>query len=145
MGFQPVILWTDALIYVLLALSAIGVWYTSRHQHLSQPWRRVARSRTGQAAMVVLLCYAIIGLLDTLHFNPETGKDEHGRAIYSTEVLSLFDQLAGSLRTQREKTYSAPFAIHLFSKETIEQADGTTRRDYPRLTYGGAHLGEDGA
>ncbi len=144
MGFQPVILWTDALIYVLLMLTAVAIWYTSRHQHLSQPWRRVARSRTGQAAMVVLLCYATIGMLDTLHFNPQAGKDEHGRPIYSTEVLSLFDQLAGPLRTQREKTYSAPFAIHLFGKETIEQADGTTRRDYPRLTHGGAHLGEDG-
>ena len=41
-----------------------------------------------------------------------------------------------------EKTYSAPFATHLFAKETIEQADGTQVRDYPRLQYGGAHLTE---
>ena len=44
------------------------------------------------------------------------------------------------LRTQREKTYSAPFATHLFSKENIEQPDGSMLRDYPRLVYGGAHL-----
>ena len=144
MGFQPVILWTDALIFLLLLLTAVAVWYTRLHPHLSQPWKRVARSRTGQAAMVILLCYAIIGLLDTLHFNPQSGENEQGEPIYSTEVLSLFDTLAGPLRTQREKTYSAPFAIHLFSKETIEQADGSTRRDYPRLQYGGAHLGADG-
>jgi peptide/nickel transport system permease protein len=63
--------------------------------------------------------------------------------VYSTEVLSLFDHLADDLRTQREKTYSAPFATHLFSKENIEQPDGSMLREYPRLVYGGAHLGDD--
>ena len=115
MNFQPVILWTDALIYLLLLLTLSFVWYTRRHEHLMQPWKRVARSRTGQAAMMVLLFYVIVGLLDTLHFHPQVGEDARGKPIYSTEVLSLFDQIAGSLGTQREKTYSAPFAVHLFS------------------------------
>ncbi|MGB5252338.1 MAG: ABC transporter permease [Sedimenticolaceae bacterium] len=140
MAFQPVILWTDALIYLLLGLATAMVWHTRRHEHLAAPWRRVARSRTGQAAMVVLLFYVVVGLLDTLHFNPQSGVDDQGEPIYSTEVLSLFDHMAGPLRTQREKTYSAPFATHLFSKENIEQPDGSMRRDYPRLIYGGAHL-----
>lgn len=145
MPFQPVVLWTDALIYLLLLLAGASVWYTRRHRHLMQPWRRVARSRTGQAAMVVLSFYVVVGLLDTLHFHPVSGEDDEGRPIYSTEVLSLFDQIAGPLRTQREKTYSAPFATHLFSKENIELPDGTTVRDYPRLEYGGAHLDADGS
>jgi len=140
MAFQPVILWTDALIYLLLGLTAAMVWHTRRHEHLAAPWQRVARSRTGQAAMVVLLFYVVVGLLDTLHFNPQSGVDDQGQPIYSTEVLSLFDHIAGPLRTQREKTYSAPFATHLFSKENIEQPDGSTLRAYPRLIYGGAHL-----
>ncbi|MGB5451772.1 MAG: ABC transporter permease [Sedimenticolaceae bacterium] len=140
MVFQPVILWTDALIYLLLVLAAGMVWYTRRYEHLMQPWKRVAGSRTGQAAMVVLLCYVAVGLLDTLHFHPKSGEDGQGRPIYSTEVLSLFDEIAGPLRTQREKTYSEPFATHLFSKENIEQPDGSIVRDYPRLLYGGADL-----
>jgi peptide/nickel transport system permease protein len=90
--------------------------------------------------MVVLLFYVVVGLLDTLHFNPQSGVDDQGEPIYSTEVLSLFDHVVGPLRTQREKTYSAPFATHLFSKENIEQPDGSMLRDYPRLIYGGAHL-----
>jgi peptide/nickel transport system permease protein len=142
MPFQPVVLWTDALIYLLLVLTAVTVWHTRRHEHLARPWRRVAGSRTGQAAMVVLAFYVVVGLLDTLHFNPQTGVDEQGGPIYSTEVLSLFDHLAGPLRTQREKTYSAPFATHLFNKENIEQPDGSMLRDYPRLEYGGAHLAD---
>ncbi|MCB1728711.1 MAG: ABC transporter permease, partial [Gammaproteobacteria bacterium] len=72
MPFQPVILWTDALIYLLLGLAMAMVWYTRRYEHLLQPWRRVAGSRTGQATMVVLAFYLLIGLLDTLHFNPKT-------------------------------------------------------------------------
>jgi peptide/nickel transport system permease protein len=143
MGFQPVILWTDALIYLLLLLTAAGTWYTRRHEHLLMPWRRVVSSRSGQAAMVVLLFYIVIGLLDTLHFNPQSGTDAEGQVVYSTEVLSLFDHLADDLRKQREKTYSAPFATHLFSKENIEQPDGSMLREYPRLVYGGAHLGDD--
>ncbi|MCB1790394.1 MAG: ABC transporter permease [Gammaproteobacteria bacterium] len=144
MSFQPVILWTDALVYLLVFLLAITVWHTRRHQHLLMPWRRVAQSRIGQATMVILAFYVIVGLLDTLHFNPRSGEDEQGRAVYSTEVLSALDVIAGPLRTQREKTYSAPFATHLFSKETIERASGETVRDYPRLQYGGAHLAESG-
>jgi peptide/nickel transport system permease protein len=44
------------------------------------------------------------------------------------------------MRTQVEKTYSAPFALYAFSKETIELDDGLTKRDYPRLIFGGSHL-----
>jgi len=132
------------MVYVLLTLAMGMAWYTRRHEHLMQPWRRVAGSRTGQAAMVVLAFYVSVGLLDTLHFSPKTGEDEQGRVVYSTEVLSLFDVVAGPLRTQREKTYSAPFATHLFSKETIQREDGGSVRDYPRLLYGGRHLDASG-
>ncbi|MCB1786116.1 MAG: ABC transporter permease [Chromatiaceae bacterium] len=144
MAFQPVILWTDALVYLLLGLAVAGGLYTRRHDHLAQPWRRVAESRTGQAAVVVLAFYVLVGLLDTLHYHPRVSGDEQGEPVYSTEILSVFDLLAGPLRTQREKTYSEPFATHLFSKETITRDDGTTVRDFPRLTFGGAHLPEDG-
>jgi peptide/nickel transport system permease protein len=55
-------------------------------------------------------------------------------------VDSVLDALLAPLRTRLEKTYSAPLAIHLFQKETLERPDGTTVRDFPRLAYGGAHL-----
>ena len=145
MAFEPVVLWTDALIYLLLVLVGLTVWHTRRHQHLLRPWRRVAASRTGQVAMVVLAFYVIVGLLDTLHFKPRIDQADDGQAIYSTEVLSLFDHLAGPLRTQRETTYSAPFAIHAFSRQTMQKEDGSSVREYPRLLYGGAHLADDGA
>jgi peptide/nickel transport system permease protein len=58
------------------------------------------------------------------------------------EVLSVLDVLVGPLRTRVEKTYSAPFATHLYTRENIEQPDGSMLRDYPRLKYAGSHLAD---
>ena len=67
--------------------------------------------------------------------NPQVGEPQ-----YSTEILSLLDVVLRPLREHTERSYSAPFATHAFSKELIELPDGGTRRDYPRLEHGGAHL-----
>ncbi len=136
MPFQPVFLVTDVLIYVLLtAAIAFGV-YASRREHLRAPWRQVARRPLAMAAMVILSAYVFIGLLDSVHFRERLPDQDQ----YSSEVLSLLDKIATPLRTRVEKTYSAPFAVHGFTKETVEHPDGSITREYPRLLYGGAHL-----
>ncbi|MEW7980116.1 MAG: ABC transporter permease [Candidatus Sedimenticola endophacoides] len=141
---QPlVILWTDALIFLLLA-GALGFgFYASRREHLRAPWRFVIRSRVGLGTLVVLSFYLLIGLLDSVHFHPPADPaGRNGGTLHSSEVISLFDHLVSGLRSRQEKTYSAPLATHLYAKETIELADGSTVRDYPRLEYGGAHLAD---
>jgi len=140
MPFQPVILATDALIYLLLLLAVGFAWYTRRHSHLRAPWRRVAANRTAMGTLVVIATYVLIGLLDTLHFHPASGTDGDGNRRYASEVLSVLDLLATPLREHREKTYSAPFATHLYGRETIELPGGGQVRGYPRLKWGGAHL-----
>jgi peptide/nickel transport system permease protein len=138
---MPVVLWTDALIYLLLALAAGFAAYASRREHLREPWRRVVRSRVGVSALVILGFYVAVGLLDSLHFHPrEEGRTESGDSVYSPEVLSLLDLWLTPLREHQEKTYSAPFATHLFAKESMELPDGRVIRGYPRLRWGGAHL-----
>ena len=52
----------------------------------------------------------------------------------------MLDLWLTGLRERQEKTFSAPFATHLFVKEAIEQPDGSVVRGYPRLVHGGAHL-----
>jgi peptide/nickel transport system permease protein len=142
---MPVLLWTDALVFLLVALGVGFGLHAARHEHLRAPWRRVLRSRVGLAALVVLSFYVSIGLLDTVHFRlpladpagaeaPGTGKQ------FAPEVLSLFDVWATPLRERQEKTYSAPFATHLFVKEAITQPDGSVVREHPRLEHGGRHL-----
>lgn len=131
-----VILWTDALLWLLVALTLGFAAFARRREHLREPWSLVLRSRTGMASAVVLIVFAVVGLLDSVHYRPQQTDSEK----VSGEVISLFDALVAPLRERQEKTYSAPFATHLFAKETIERSDGTQIRDYPRLVYGGAHL-----
>jgi peptide/nickel transport system permease protein len=141
MSFKPVILWTDALVYVLVAVIVIFAWQVRRHEHLLAPWRRVGHSASGMAALTILMFFIVIGLLDTIHLRPaiENGKGGSETA-YGVEVLSLLDLFATPLRTQVETTYSAPFATHLYARETVELPGGGQVREFPRLKFGGAHL-----
>ena len=43
------------------------------------------------------------------------------RLATAPRCLSVLDWVAGPLRTHVEKTYSAPFATHLYAKETIQK------------------------
>ena len=140
MPFDPVILWTDALIY-LLVVAVLGAFlYVRRREHLRQPWRRVARSTPGMVGLVVLAFFVAFGLLDSLHYRARLDGAAGGEARYAVEVTSALDALLTPLRTRREKTYSAPLAYRLYSRETIELPDGRQVREYPRLQHGGAHL-----
>jgi peptide/nickel transport system permease protein len=140
MPFQPEILWTDFLIFVLLGSILLFIFYTLRHEHLRVPWRQVARRPMAMASLVILMAYVVIGLLDSIHYRPLQERLSPGEAVYSNEVLSLLDKVATPLRARTEKTYSAPFAIQAYSKETVERPDGRHAREYPRLLFGGAHL-----
>lgn len=154
---MPVLLLTDAFVFLLLGLLLAYGLYAARHEHLRAPWRRVVESRVGLVSLVVLGGYVFLGLLDTIHFHPrlEPGPaaatsastsahpdrpDRAGEVTYSPEVLSLLDLWLAPLRERQEKTYSAPFATHLQAMETRRLADGSSQRDYPRLRHGGAHL-----
>ncbi len=142
MPFKPVILWTDALIYLLLVVVIIFVWYVRHNEHLLVPWRRVGHSVSGMMALTVLILFISIGLLDTVHFRSavENSGNINIEKVYDVQVLSLFDVIATPLRTRVEKTYSAPFATHLYTRETIELSEGRQVREFPRLKFGGAHL-----
>lgn len=145
MLFKPVLLWTDALIWLLVACVGFYAWRVRRHEHLLAPWRKVARSRAGMISAVVLSAFAIVGLADSLHFRLPLPDTKAGmQRQYAPEVLSVFDLMTSALRTRVEKTYSAPFATHLYTKENTELPGGGQVRQYPRLKYGGAHLADSG-
>ncbi len=138
---KPVLLKTDALIFMLLAVIIAFGAYARGKAYLRAPWRKVFSSRTGMVAAVVIVFYGTVALLDSIHMRePLENKGHDGETFYSVEVISLLDLMLGPLKTQVEKTYSAPFATHLYAKETVELPDGSSARLYPRLEYGGAHL-----
>ena len=158
LGFQPVLLWTDALLFLLVALALLAGMRARAQAPLRAAWRKVGRRPTGMAAATVLLAFLVVGLVDSLHYRPllpalerVAGADGGGPAsvaapaapVVSTAVRSALDALLAPLRLRTEKTYSAPFAWTLYQRETMETADGVQVRDYPRLAHGAAHLGAD--
>ena len=136
-----VLLWTDVLLWLLVAAAVLYFFYVRRHEHLAAPWRRLAQSGAAMACLCILAVYLGIALLDSVHYRPPLPSAGKASApAWSSEVRSLLDVALGRLRAARERTYSAPLAIYAYSKETIDLPGGKTAREYPRLRYGGAAL-----
>ena len=136
-----VMLWTDLLVYILCLSVFSFSMYARKREYLLAPWKQVIRSRLGAMSFIILMAYIAIGFLDSIHFREQIKSEENkAEIVYSGEVISLLDWIAEPIRLAQEKTYSAPFATHLYTKETIELEDGSQIRDYRRLEHGGAHL-----
>lgn len=133
MRLVPVVLYTDALLWLLALGLAVYAWYCARRPHLAAPWHRVFQSRAALASGAVLAMFILIGLADSLHF----------RRPPSIAEQSLLDLALAHLRERGEKTYSAPLATRLYAKEQVEAPGGKTVREYPRLRYGGSHLQDE--
>jgi peptide/nickel transport system permease protein len=144
LAVQSVVLWSDALLFLLLFATLALVYWARGESHLRAAWRRVMRDRIALISATVLSCFLLIGMLDSLHYRARLpaalDADGNARAAeYAVEVHSVLDALLSSMRARTEKTYSAPLATHLYSKETVE---ATQAREFPRLQHGGRHLGE---
>ena len=59
--------------------------------------------------------------------------------IYNSEIKSLLDIVLMPMHHNSEKSYSAPFSSHLYSKETVKQGNNSEIRIYPDLLYKGNH------
>lgn len=137
MNFQPVFLWTDILVWLLvLACLAFG-WTIARTPALRASWHAVLARPMGMASLTVLTVFVFIGLADSLHYRARLDNGQ-----LDVEVRSVLDKALGSLNERTERTYSAPLATHAQARETIEKPDGTQVRETPRLQHGGAHLAD---
>ena len=140
-----VFLWTDIALFAMVAAVIFYAWRVRRSETARATWGRVARSAPAMSSAVVLLFFVVVGLLDSVHFQPRLPPAPDAPAdapvVYSPKVVSLLDTLLDDTAlTHQEKTYSAPLAYRQFTKETILQEGGEPYRDFPRLRFGGAHL-----
>lgn len=144
MAFLPVFLWTDILVYLLIAVVMTAILYIRNKPHLLSPWKIVVTRKRGVMSLMILLLYVSIGLLDSLHFRAALQQTEGSSAEqhYATEVTSVLDVMLTPLRSTVEKTYSAPFATRLFVRE-MKLQDGMLVHHYPRLQFGGSHLSDE--
>lgn len=127
---------TDWLIYAIALITLIAFIYTCCVPHLRTPWKRMLQSRMGMIAATILGFYIVIGLADSLHF-----KVSYPNQTYRIpKIQSLLDIALTSIATNQERSYSAPFSTHAYTKSTIRLSDTMKKRAFIRLKQGGAHL-----
>ncbi|MFM2399992.1 MAG: hypothetical protein RL341_2149 [Pseudomonadota bacterium] len=138
-----VLLWTDIVIWLMVAGA---IWYTfhvRRSPNLRASWRKVAQDAPAMCASVVLAVFVVIALLDSIHFRPllppAPGAPANAAVAYAAKTESLLDVLLARQIAMRERSYSLPLAIYGFQKES-EDVGGKVERTFPRLAHGGAHL-----
>ncbi|MHB8562621.1 MAG: ABC transporter permease [Acidiferrobacteraceae bacterium] len=138
--FKPVILDTDFLLYLLFVVLVALIVRVRRDASLRQTWRRVFERPAAMAAVVILAVYAAIALLDSIHFRTALYSPHGAMTGYSPQVLSVLDILCAPLRHHTERTYSAPFAEHALTRETVTLPGGRVQRIFQRLIWGGRGL-----
>ena len=138
-----VLLYTDALIYLLLIAITAFVVFAARNKPLRVPWLRVFARPVGMITLVILLAYTAVGVLDSIHYRPTVTNDA-GETRVSGEVISVFDTIAAPLIDDTEYTYSAPFALRSYVQQVVTAADGSKAQVYPRLAHAGTTLDKTG-
>ena len=68
MGFQPVVLWTDLLLFGLLGCIVLAAWSARRSEPMRAAWGRVGASGVGMTSLTLLLIFVLVGLVDSLHY-----------------------------------------------------------------------------
>ncbi|MCD6303392.1 MAG: ABC transporter permease subunit [Planctomycetes bacterium] len=86
-------------------------------------WRQVRRSRTARVSTWVILAYVLVGVMDSITWRDVERPAGAGRgAVVLSRPRSMLDRLCEPLIRRTEKTYSAPLAATLLSKETVQVA-----------------------
>lgn len=134
MGFSPVFLWSDTLIFALFIGSAVWTYSALTREYWRVAFKQVLVNRVAMVSLGVLCLYLLVGMLDTMHFKVISKENPNGG-----DITSVLDLVCAPLIASTEETYSAPFATHSFSMETVER-DGHQVREFPRLAHAGTNL-----
>src|SRR5690606_28678470 len=141
-----VLLWTDAFVLLTVVAVLFQIVRLRRQPTMADGWRQVFRRPSAMGAGVVLACFAMVGVLDSIHYRPvlpPAPGAETQAVVHSPITRSALDALLDYTQLpNRERTYSAPLALHQFTKESW-LVDGEVVRDYPRLKYAGAQLASE--
>ncbi|RLA53672.1 MAG: ABC transporter permease [Gammaproteobacteria bacterium] len=140
---KPLVLWSDALIYLLVISLSIFFYKLRQDPQTRERWGQVFASRLGMVTFTVIIAYVGIALLDSLHFRRALDAAEgveSGEIFYDNKVTSVLDVMLGGMGERFERTYSAPFALKSFEKKNMKDEQGMAIRDYPLLEHAGQHL-----
>jgi peptide/nickel transport system permease protein len=139
---KPVLLWTDLALWLLAAALLGYAWRVKANANLRANWQRVLRDPVAASAGVVMALFLLLTLVDSIHLRRALPTTQGAAAVYDTRTLSALDLLLARQIDMREVSYSLPLGAQGFNKESLIDAAGQVRRDYPRLQFGGAHLAD---
>lgn len=135
LGFRPVVLGSDVLVFALTLGALIWLYLAMKREFWRVAVRQVLADRIAMLSLGVLSVYLVIGMLDTLHYRPVDDETPDGG-----RIASVLDRICRPLTERRERTYSEPFATYSFTMETQTAPDGTQTRVRPALEFAGSHL-----
>ncbi len=118
------LLWTDIMVWLLLFAIILWGYIVSRSSRAKEQWRAIFKSPIALTSAIILLFYFSFALIDSIHFRV---KNQH-------RVVSLLDMAFEHRIKNRERTYSAPFALKEYSKD-IAVINGETKQIYRDLKY----------
>ncbi len=118
------LLWTDIMVWLLLFSIIVWGYIVSRSPRVREQWRSIFKSKIALSSAIILLFYLSFALIDSIHFRVE---NQH-------RVVSLLDIAFEHRVKNRERTYSAPFATHEYSKDIVV-INGETKQIYRDLKY----------
>ena len=137
---QPVFLLTDIFVYAILLFVLWYMWQVRSDRNLRANWRLAMKRPVAMVSSMVLGFFLLVAFSDSIHYRQVLPSAPDQATQYSSEANSVLDQILQPLSSARERSYSEPLSAVAFRKETFEQ-DGVSVRDYPRLKFGGKHLG----
>jgi len=138
---QPVFLLTDIFVYAILLFVLWYIWQVRSNRNLRANWRLAMKRPVAMVSIMVLGFFLLVALADSIHYRQVLPSAPSQAKQYSSEANSVLDQILQPLAAARERSYSEPLSAVAFRKETFER-DGVSVRDYPRLRFGGQHLGK---
>lgn len=103
---------SDYLIWCLVFLCIIAAFWIRSQPHYCILWRQVFKNKVAIVTCVILSIYALIGLLDSIHFD------------IAQQQKSILDLLLSHFKSHDETTYTKPFAtqhLHIFGTNKIGQ------------------------
>lgn len=118
-----IVLWTDGLLYILLLGLALLLVNIYRRPFLKQNLNAAFKSPLRMIALIILITFVLLGLLDSIHYRA------------NGDVASVLDWLLQPMSTQKETSYSPPFATELFVEQMQKMDDGEIHWVKPRLQF----------
>ena len=143
-AMKPVFLWTDVAMFLLVAALLAYGRIVARTPHLASTWRQAFLRPAGAVSATVLLLFATVGMLDSLHYRVALPSAPGEAPAWSARTDSALDALLAHLRDGQEVSYSRPLAIYGYAKQVTLLPDGKTIRRYPRLKHAGLGIDDAG-